>query len=231
MISLTTSRSSASWIARPVPSPFVELLAALARALESIGAGWYVFGAQAALIHGAARFTADLDVTVRLHDDDASNRRALVSALGAAGFQLRAVGEAFLEQTRVLPALHTATGMPVDIVLAGPGLEERFLERAELHDLEGVRVPVARAEDIVVMKLLAERPKDLEDVVAILAAHPGALDLGLVRSTLRLLEEALGQSDLLPALERALDRARASTPAAMPTARAASKRNRKLRRH
>lgn len=213
-----------------MPSPFVELLAALALALESIGAGWYVFGAQAALIHGAARFTADLDVTVRLRDDDAFNQSALVNALVAAGFQLRAAGDAFLEQTRVLPALHTATGMPVDIVLAGPGLEELFLERAEFHDLEGLRVPVARAEDIVVMKILAERPKDLEDVAAILAAHPGALDLGLVRSTLRLLEEALGQSDLLPALERALDRARASTPAAMPTARAAPKRTRKPRR-
>jgi hypothetical protein len=57
------------------------------------------------------------------------------------------------------------------------------------------------------MKILAERPKDIEDVVAILAAHPDDLDLDLVRSTLRLLEEALGQSDLMPALERAMERA------------------------
>ena len=33
-------------------------------------------------------------------------------------------------------------------------------------------VPVARAEDILVMKVLADRPQDIEDVVAILAAHP-----------------------------------------------------------
>jgi hypothetical protein len=206
-----------------VPSPFAELFPALARALDAVGAGWYLFGAQAALIHGVARFTADVDVTVRLRDDDS---KALVKALSSAGFQMRVEDDGFIEQTRVLPALHTATGIPVDIVLAGPGIEELFLQRAEVHDLEGVLVPVARAEDIVVMKILAERPKDIEDVVAILAAHPDDLDLDLVRSTLVLLEEALGQSDLLPALERALERVRPRAPAA---ARAKPSRKRKPR--
>ncbi|MFS8068342.1 MAG: hypothetical protein ACMG6S_18450, partial [Byssovorax sp.] len=41
-------------------SPFVELLADLAGALDEVGAGWYLFGAQAALIHGAARLTEEL---------------------------------------------------------------------------------------------------------------------------------------------------------------------------
>jgi len=210
----------------PVRSPFAEVLAALGRALDAVGAGWYLFGAQAALLYGVARFTADVDVTVQLRGADP---KELVRALSAAGFSLRVEGDAFVEQTRVLPALHTATGIPVDLVLAGPGIEELFLERAEVHDLEGVRVPVARAEDIVVMKILAERPKDIEDVIAILAAHPGDLDLELVRSTLRLLEEALGQSDLLPALERALVRARGPVPvpARSSQAHVAPKRKRK----
>lgn len=211
-----------------MPSPFVDLLAALARAFDAIGAGWYLFGAQAALLYGVARFTADVDVTVHLRGKDP---KALVEALSTAGFQMRVVGEDFIERTRVLPALHTATGIPVDIVLAGPGIEELFLERAEAHDLEGVRVPVACAEDILVMKVLADRPKDIEDVVAILAAHPNDLDLTLVRSTLGLLEEALGQSDLLPVLERAIERVSGRTTSAVrgsPT-RVVPKRKRKPR--
>lgn len=186
-------------------SPFVEVLAALANAFDRVGAGWYLFGAQAALIHGVARFTADIDVTVQPGGKDT---KSLVEALVANGFQVRVEGDDFVEQTRVLPVLHTATDIPVDIVLGGPGIEELFLERAEHRDLEGVQVPVARAEDIVVMKVLAQRPKDIEDVVAIVAAHPDNLDLGFVRSTLALLEEALGQSDLIPVLERAIERAR-----------------------
>jgi hypothetical protein len=59
------------------------------------------------------------------------------------------------------------------------------------------------------MKLLAGRPKDLDDVVSILSANP-ALDLRYVRDTLAILEQALAQSDLLPALDAALARARPS---------------------
>src|SRR6185437_9791873 len=104
---------------------------------------------------------------------------------------LRISDPGFVERTRVLPVAHVAVGVPVDIVLGGPGIEESFLARAKVLDLEGVRVPVARAEDVVVMKLLAGRPKDVDDVVAILTAHPDDLDLGLVRGTIRMLEEAL----------------------------------------
>lgn len=212
-----------------MPSPFVDLLRALGRAFDAVGAGWYLFGAQAALLYGVARFTADVDVTVHLGSQDP---KALVKVLSKAGFEMRVSGEDFIERTRVLPVLHTATGIPVDIVLAGPGIEELFLGRAEAHEIEGVRVPVARAEDIVVMKVLADRPKDIEDVIAILAAHPDELDLGLVRSTLSLLEEALGQSDLLPVLERAIERAgRGRSVSAMKGAppRAVPKRKRKPR--
>jgi hypothetical protein len=38
-----------------MPSRVVELLAALRAALEPITPRWHLFGAQAALLHGAAR--------------------------------------------------------------------------------------------------------------------------------------------------------------------------------
>jgi hypothetical protein len=186
------------------PSPFVALLADLKRVCDALGLGWYVFGAQAALLYGSARLTADVDITVRL---DQLTPEAFAERLRAAGFVLRIDDPAFIRTTRVLPVLHRATGIPVDVVLAGPGLEEMFLERAQSHRLAGITVPVAIAEDIVVMKLLASRDKDREDVVAILGAQGAKLDLSLVRSTLQVLQEALGQSDLLPALEQALAKA------------------------
>jgi ABC-type hemin transport system ATPase subunit len=61
-------------------------------------------------------------------------------------------------------------------------------------------VPVLTAEDLVIAKVLAQRPKDLEDVRSVLRAQP-TLDLAHVRRVLRDLEEALQQSDLLPVLE------------------------------
>jgi hypothetical protein len=129
--------------------------------------------------------------------------------MARAGFELRVrtgVGD-FVARTRVLPFLHAATRMPLDVVLAGPGLEEEFLARAQRVDLEGVVVPVLAAEDLIVTKTLAGRPKDRDDVVGILRERGTSLDLEQVRRTLRLLERALDQSDLLPAFEADLDRA------------------------
>lgn len=105
-----------------------ELLAALAGALSALGAGWYVFGAQAALIWGRPRLTADVDVTVRL---DPEEPERLVRVLEASGFQLRvSAADDFVRRTRVLPFVYLPNGLPLDVVLAGAGLEELFLSRA-----------------------------------------------------------------------------------------------------
>lgn len=186
-------------------SPLAKAIAALAAVFERLDVRWYLFGAQAALLYGAARLTADIDVTVDLGERETA---LLVRSLEKAGFRLRVHNvNSFVATTRVLPLLHRASGMPVDVVLAGPGLEDLFLKRRRQRIVEGVRVPVASPEDIVVMKILAGRGKDEDDVVAILAARP-TLKLDLVRATLTMLERALDQTDLGPRFEQLLVRAR-----------------------
>ena len=184
---------------RTVPA---ELLSALSAALSELRATWYLFGAQAAIVWGRPRLTADIDVTVRLEPEDPER---LVRTLQASGFSLR-VGDAddFIRRTRVFPFLHVASGMPLDIVLAGPGLEDLFLSRARPITMAGVVVPVISPEDLIATKILAGRPKDIEDVRGILRERLPDLDVALIRSTLEALEDALAQSDLLPAFEREL---------------------------
>lgn len=187
------------------PTPLAELLADLGRALAHLGVRWYLFGAQAAILYGVARLTADVDVTVDLASRQTTE---LAATLTLAGFELRIPeAEAFAERTRVLPFVHQRTRIPVDIVLAGPGLEELFFSRVRERRIGEVSVPVASAEDMLTMKVLAGRPKDLEDVVAIARAHGRDLDVERVRETLRTLEKALDRDDLVLELERALTRA------------------------
>lgn len=183
-----------------MPSLVAELLRDLAVVLDGLAVDWYLFGAQAAIVHGAARLTADVDVTVLL--PAVLSTRTLVDALERCGFEPRFDDARFLQRTRVIPLQHPRTGIPVDIVLGGPGLEEAFAARARRSDIEGADVPVASAEDLVVMKILAGRPKDLEDVAAVLAAQRQRFDVTYARVTLDALEEALGQSDLRPSFER-----------------------------
>ena len=185
-----------------------EVFAALGTCFDSLGVRWYLFGAQAAIFHGVARLTADVDVTVLLQSHSTGR---LASVMEANGFRLRVTAtDDFVARTRVLPFVHAATRLPVDVVLAGPGIEEQFLDRAELHVLEGVRVPIATVEDLVTMKILAGRPKDLDDAKGMLRARSEEIDLDHVRRMLQLLEAALSQSDLIPQFEQLIRREKRS---------------------
>jgi Nucleotidyltransferase of unknown function (DUF6036) len=145
--------------------------------------------------------SADVDITAAI----ASSEEELVMAMQDAGFDLRADDwRAFVRQTRVLPLAHRDTGMPLDVVIAGPGLEEEFLNRALQVNLAGMMVPVISPEDLVVTKLLAGRAKDVEDVRAILGERLPDLDLAHIRNLLQLLQQALSRSDLIPELDALL---------------------------
>ena len=80
-------------------SPVVELLAGLALALDGARTPWFLFGAQAAILHGSARLTADVDVTVRL--PDTLSNQALSQALERCRFQRRVVDPTFVERTHI----------------------------------------------------------------------------------------------------------------------------------
>lgn len=182
------------------PPPLRDVLSALAAVLDRTGTRWYVFGAQAVVVYGRPRLTADVDVTV---DVRLESWRELEAPLLEAGFSPRVDDlQAFVARTRVLPLAHDRSGIPVDLVLAGPvGLEQEFLDRVRRVDLGGIRVPLISPEDLVVTKILAGRPKDLEDVRGILREQGGGIDLERVRDLLARLEEALDRRDLLPELE------------------------------
>jgi hypothetical protein len=191
------TRGSRASSAASLRSPVADVLADVARATAKLTARWYLFGAQAVILYGVPRATADVDVTV---DCDA---KGLVAAMLDAGFRLRVPDvEQFVARTRVLPFIHARTGLPVDTVLAGPGLEETFLDGARRVRVGRATVPVIAPEHLVVTKILAGRPKDLEDVRGLLRTPELDLDRRAVRELLTAIESALGQADLLPLYER-----------------------------
>jgi hypothetical protein len=176
----------------------VSLLAAATPILDRWGR-WYLFGAQAVALHGVPRLSADVDVTLALVPDapDLFSRD-----MAGAGFSLRVTDPDFIRRMRVIPFVHTETGMPLDVVLAGSGLEDEFLGRARAVVVGGATVPVIDVEDLIIAKVLASRPKDVEDATALWRLHKGTLRPRRITETLRLLEQALAQSDLLPVFER-----------------------------
>src|SRR4051794_37504172 len=114
-------------------SPVADLLADLGAALAASNVEWFLFGAQAAIAYGVARLTADVDVTARV--PAGLPNHVWVAAVEQRGFRPRFDDPRILEEGRVLPFVHQATALPVDVVLAGPGLEDEFFARARVHDV------------------------------------------------------------------------------------------------
>jgi hypothetical protein len=179
-------------------SPVAETLRALASVLDGLGVSWYLFGAQAALVRGSHRLTEDIDVTVLL---GGVSPKALQASVRAAGFALRVADvDDFVATTRVLPFVHETTRMPVDLVIGGPGLEELFLQDSERLVVGGVSVLVPSAEHLIVMKLLAGRPHDLLDAVAMARAND--VDMDGLEQLATVIADSIGEHDILTALDQ-----------------------------
>lgn len=139
------------------------------------------------------RTTGDVDVTLDLGD-----RRLdlLVAPLRRAGFIPRISDPDFAIETRIYPVTHRPTGWNFDVVLAGPGLEQRYLDEVRIVAAGRHRIPVIAPEHLVTLKILAGRPKDLEDVRGLLRI--AELDHVRIERELTELESLLDQRDLLP---------------------------------
>ncbi|MCC7384662.1 MAG: hypothetical protein IT384_22630 [Deltaproteobacteria bacterium] len=115
----------------------------------------------------------------------------------------------FIQQTRVVPLLHRRSRIPVDVVLAGPGIEEGMLARARKRRVgRDLEIPFVVTSDPIALKILAGRPKDLDDVRALLRAQPPELSLPAARRTVRRLGALLADSTLLETLDRLVAEAR-----------------------
>jgi hypothetical protein len=164
-------------------------LLAFAKLAKRLNIRWYVFGAQAVNLHGFPRTTADLDLTI---DAGALPMLEVLAKLEKSGFTPRFTDAEFLATTRVIPVVHGE--FPIDLVLAGPGLEQQFLDEVVLLPLEKLQIPVLSVENLIVTKVLAGRPKDLEDIRELIAIRE--VDHDRVERLLAVIESALDQSDL-----------------------------------
>ncbi len=98
----------------------------------------------------------------------------------------------FLSRTFVLPVQDPSSGIRIDLIFSLSEYEKTALERAKVVDLDGTSVRFISPEDLVIHKIVAGRPRDLEDVKNIVLKVKD-LDYQMVRFWLREYDSALGE--------------------------------------
>ena len=184
------------------PDPLAPLLGALNDLIGWLNAASVpgaVIGGVAASFLGRPRATRDIDALVVL---DQIQWTRFLDTSQAYGFRPRISDAlAFAVQARVLLVRHEPSGIDVDVTFGALIFEQETVQRATLTDIAGIRVPLATPEDLVIMKAVAHRPRDLADIESILAARP-ALDLERVRRWVREFATVLQMPQLIDDLER-----------------------------
>lgn len=166
-----------------------------------VNQGWrYCFiGGLAVQRWGEPRETVDVDLTlITGFTDESAFVRTLVQS-----FEPRVEDvEAFARANRVL-LLRSASGVGLDIALGGLPFEESAVARSTLFTFPpNVSLRTCSAEDLIVFKAFADRPKDWVDVEGILIRQSPSLDWSYIRRMLAELAELKEAPELVDKLER-----------------------------
>jgi hypothetical protein len=164
-----------SWrgeLARSACGADVDITALLDEAIATLhGAGvtWAVMGGCARNAYAEPRATRDVDFVV---EADRAGFPVLERALAKIGFERATTVAEPGDEVPDLVLYRDAAGRRIDILFAHTAFERSALSRrTTLSPLLGPKAYVVSPEDLVVYKLIADRPQDRADIVAVVEAQ------------------------------------------------------------
>ncbi len=187
---------------RRIDDSHLQAVAGLANALNELNLDAVLIGGVAVSLGSHPRSTQDVDALVMF---DTAMISDLLGTLQRHGFvPLFRDAAAVAVATRVAPLRHTSSGIRVDIALGCMPFEQEVVDRRSASIEVEVDLPLATPEDLIILKSIASRPKDLEDIRNIALAHP-ELDRERVKRWVTAYGELQDESDLWERTEKLLD--------------------------
>lgn len=160
---------------------FEEILAALGSVLYRHSIPYMIIGGQAVLLYGEPRVTRDIDIALGVDTNRLDEMLQLAGKLS-----LRALPneiKEFVLATMVLPCLHEETGIRVDFIFSFTPYEAQAMKRVNKIMIQGIEVCFASPEDVIIHKIFAGRPRDIEDARFILLRNAD-IDMKYIRTWL-----------------------------------------------
>jgi hypothetical protein len=182
-----------------VPATLLAALTDLIKWLDAARVPSMIIGGVAASILGKPRLTQDVDALAILPEGEWADA---VSTAARHGILPRIEGPLdFARRSRVLLMRHVESEIDIDVTFGGLLFERAAIDNSKVHDIGGLRVRLPRVEDLLIMKAVARRPKDLQDIQGLLAAHPEA-DITTVRQWVSEFATAMSTPDMLDEFDK-----------------------------
>ena len=157
---------------------YEEVTKRMIKVLRSAKIPYMITGGLAANYYGCPRATYDLDLVVELDESSAKRlielaRRARFRLHGGEVLMLTKVGNRFV--------MESWEKYRIDFWLVKTTFDREIFERRRRARVFNVPVWISTPEDLILQKMRSARPRDLEDVQAILVRHSGKLDEGYLK--------------------------------------------------
>jgi hypothetical protein len=184
-----------------LPTGFVAALRDLTRWLDAERAPYVLIGGVSVSLLAQPRATQDIDLTVWIEQELWEN---FLRAGESFGFAPR-LDDAlvFAAASRVLLLRHRQSGVSVDLAFGSLKFEREMIARAVTFEIVGLKLKLPTPEDLIVTKVVAQRPKDIADIESILNACE-SLDVDRVRRWTAEFADALDAPEISDNLERLL---------------------------
>jgi len=166
---------------------FDQTLARIGASLDRAEIPYMIIGGQAVLLYGEPRLTRDIDITLGVNIDQLESLLTVARELS-----LRILPEdaaAFVRQTMVLPALDEPTGIRVDFIFSFTPYESEAIRRANRIKILDQEVSFAAVEDLIIHKIFAGRPRDIEDVRTMILRN-SSMDVPYIEKWLMAFDDA-----------------------------------------
>lgn len=173
--------------------PFRDAIEAVQQLLAKFDNRGVIIGGIAVGFLGRPRFTEDIDAVFLLSTQDVPK---FLAAAKAENIEPRIPNaEAFARKNRVLLLQHSPTETNIDISLGVLSFEEEMVKRGIVQTTSTLSVRLPTPEDLIIMKAIAHRPKDLEDIRTIVDKNP-SLEIARIRQWVKQFAEALEMPSL-----------------------------------
>lgn len=181
--------------------PFRAAIESIQRLLHKSNDRGVIIGGIAVGFLGRPRLTADVDAVFLLSTKDISQFLRLAQAEDI--FPRIPDAEEFARKNRVLLLRHTPTETDIDISLGILPFEEEMVERGSTRSFADLSIRLPTPEDLIIMKAIAHRPKDLVDIRTIADKYQD-LDRERIEKWVKSFGEALELPDLWNQIEQLL---------------------------
>ncbi len=149
---------------------FQSILIDIAKQLDGNSIPYIVIGGQAVLVYGEPRLTRDIDITLGIDNTQYERIAKICSEINL----LPAVENLseFVKKSNVLPLYDKKSHIRVDLIFSFMPYELQAMKRANSIAIGKYPIKYASLEDVIIHKIFAGRPRDLEDVRSILVKNP-----------------------------------------------------------